>query len=141
LILLSFRQPTLGPARPQNHPPFERLPSSFYVNVKLCHVDFAITAVRTGFGERRRLPRYPILPAVLIGRLAVDTRYQGRQIGSALIIDALRRSARAAPASFGLIVDAKDDQAAAFYRRHGFVSSLFLPIATALKLFGLEAFP
>jgi predicted N-acetyltransferase YhbS len=90
-------------------------------------VDFAITAVRTGFGERRR---------VLIGRLAVDTRYQGRQIGSALIIDALRRSARAAPASFALIVDAKDDQAAAFYRRHGFVSfqsrplSLFLPIAT-----------
>jgi len=110
-------------------------------------VDFAIAAVRTGFGERRRLPRYPILPAVLIGRLAVDTRYQGRQIGSALIIDALRRSARAAPASFGLIVDAKDDQAAAFYRRHGFVSfqsrplSLFLPIATALRLFGLEAFP
>lgn len=90
----------------------------------------------------KRLPRYPVLPAILIGRLAVDTRYQGRQVGTALIVDAFRRSVQAAPASFALIVDAKDDQAAAFYRKHGFMPfesrplSLFLPIATALKLFG-----
>ncbi|CCV03612.1 GCN5-related N-acetyltransferase [Mesorhizobium metallidurans STM 2683] len=92
--------------------------------------------------QAKRLPHYPILPAILIGRLAVDARYQGRQVGSALIVDALRRSVGAAPAAFALIVDAKDDQAAAFYRRHGFTPflsrplSLFLPIATALKLFG-----
>jgi ribosomal protein S18 acetylase RimI-like enzyme len=91
--------------------------------------------------ETRRLPRYPVLPATLIGRLAVDTRYQGRQIGSALVIDALRRSMQAAPASFALLVDAKDEHAAAFYSRHGFMSlasrplSFFLPVATALKLF------
>ena len=92
--------------------------------------------------DTRRLPRYPVLPATLIGRLAVDSRYQRRQIGSALIVDALHRSAQAAPASFTLLVDAKDDSAAAFYRKHGFIPlasrplSLFLPIATALKLFG-----
>ncbi|MCV3210640.1 GNAT family N-acetyltransferase [Mesorhizobium sp. YC-39] len=91
--------------------------------------------------QAKRLPHYPILPAILIGRLAVDTRYQGQRIGSALIVDALRRSISAAPASFALIVDAKDDQAVAFYRKHGFTPfqsrplSLFLPIATALKLF------
>lgn len=91
--------------------------------------------------ETRRLPRYPVLPATLIGRLAVDGRYRGRSIGSALIVDALQRSVSAAPASFTLLVDAKDDGAAAFYRKHGFIPlagrplSLFLPVATALKLF------
>ncbi|UCI06934.1 GNAT family N-acetyltransferase [Mesorhizobium sp. B1-1-8] len=97
--------------------------------------------------QTKRLPRCPILPAILIGRLAVDSRYQGQRIGSSLIIDALRRSVQAAPASFALVVDAKDEQAAAFYRKHGFTPlrsrplSLFLPIGTALKLFGLEAIP
>lgn len=91
--------------------------------------------------ETRRLPRYPLLPATLIGRLAVDTRYQGHRIGSALIIDAIHRSAQAAPASFTLLVDAKDDSASVFYRKHGFIPlvsrslTLFLPIATGLKLF------
>jgi ribosomal protein S18 acetylase RimI-like enzyme len=92
--------------------------------------------------DTRRLPRYPVLPATLVGRLAVDRRYQGRKIGSALIADALHRSVRAEPASFTLLVDAKDDSAAAFYRKHGFAPlasrplAMFLPIATALKLFG-----
>ena len=92
--------------------------------------------------DTRRLPHYPLLPAVLIGRLAVDLRYRGRQLGAALLADAIRRSAQAAPASFTLLVDAKDESAAAFYRKHGFIPlasrtlSLFLPIATALKLMG-----
>ncbi|MER8590204.1 MULTISPECIES: GNAT family N-acetyltransferase [unclassified Mesorhizobium] len=92
--------------------------------------------------QTKHLPRYPVLPAILVGRLAVDARYQRRRVGSALIVDALRCSVSAAPAAFALIVDAKDDQAVAYYRRHGFTSfqsrplSLFLPIATALKLFG-----
>jgi len=57
-------------------------------------------------------------------------------------VDALRRCAQAAPASFALIVDAKDDKAAAFYRKHGFTPfqdrplSMFLSVAAALKLFG-----
>jgi ribosomal protein S18 acetylase RimI-like enzyme len=92
--------------------------------------------------QTRRLPRYPLLPATLIGRLAVDRSYQGRQIGAALLFDAAQRSARADPASFTLLVDAKDETAVAFYQRHGFIPlvsrhlSLFLPIATAMKLFG-----
>ena len=89
--------------------------------------------------EKQRLPRYALLPAGLIGRLAVDQKYQGQRLGSALIMDAAARAARAEPAIFALIVDAKDDRAVTFYQRHEFrrfvsrPASLFLPIATALQ--------
>lgn len=88
----------------------------------------------------RKLPRYPLLPAVLIGRLAVDGRFAGRSLGSALLYDAIARSARADPAVFALIVDAKDETAANFYRHFGFQTfagrpmSLYLPTATGAKL-------
>lgn len=89
--------------------------------------------------QTKRLPRYGVLPAGLIGRLAVDQRFRGRRLGSALIIDAARRAAGADPAIFALVVDAKDEAAVAFYEHlefRRFVSrpmSLYLPIATALK--------
>lgn len=89
--------------------------------------------------QTRRLPRYGVLPAGLIGRLAVDHRCRGRRLGGALLIDAARRAAGADPAIFALVVDAKDDAAVAFYGHlefRRFVSrpmSLYLPIATALK--------
>lgn len=87
----------------------------------------------------KRLPRYPLVPAALIGRLAVDRQYHGRGLGAVLLADAIRRAVRSEPAVFALVVDAKDEAAAAFYRHHGFhpfasrPSSLFLPIATARK--------
>jgi len=89
--------------------------------------------------ETRRLPRYALLPAGLIGRLAVDQRFQGQRLGSALIMDAATRAARADPAIFALIVDAKDAAAAAFYEHLQFrrfasrPMTLFLPLATALR--------
>lgn len=89
--------------------------------------------------ETRRLPRYALLPAGLIGRLAVDQRFQGQRLGSALIMDAATRAARADPAIFALIVDAKDAAAVAFYEHLQFrrfasrPMTLFLPLATALR--------
>ncbi len=89
--------------------------------------------------ETKRLPRYPTLPAVRIGRLAVDERFQGRGLGAALLIDAAHRTTHSDAAAFTLLVDAKNDQAVAFYRRYGFRSlvsqprTLFLPLATAQK--------
>ena len=62
----------------------------------------------------KRLPRYPTLPAVRIGRLAVDLRFRGRGLGGALLADAVRRVLLAPPAVFAIVVDAKDDQAVAF---------------------------
>ncbi len=44
----------------------------------------------------RRLPKYP-LPAALIGRLAVDNRYQGQDLGQYLLMDALTRTFQPAP--------------------------------------------
>lgn len=87
----------------------------------------------------RKLPRYPLLPAGLIGRLAVDRGFQGAGLGGALIIDAVERAARADPAIYAIIVDAKDETAAAFYEHLQFrrfasrPASLSLPIATALQ--------
>ena len=87
----------------------------------------------------KRLPRYPTIPAVLIGRLAVDRRYQSRKLGGALLFDAIKRTIRSGIAAFAVIVDAKDDMAVAFYERYGFQRfgdlerRLFLPSSDALK--------
>ena len=89
--------------------------------------------------EKQRLPRYAAMPAGLIGRLAIDRKYQGRKLGGALILDAATRAARAEPAIFALIVDAKDESALGFYRHLGFrpfisrPASLYLPLATAIR--------
>jgi ribosomal protein S18 acetylase RimI-like enzyme len=89
--------------------------------------------------ETKRLPRYPTLPAVRIGRLAVDEKFQRRGLGAALLADAVRRTIHGDAAAFALLVDAKDDRAVAFYRRFGFrplasqPKTLFLPIATAAE--------
>lgn len=88
----------------------------------------------------KKLPRYPSIPAVRIGRLAVDRRFHGRGLGAALLADAALRTLSAAPAAFALVVDAKGAQAVAFYRHHGFLPfasqprTLFLPLATAAKV-------
>jgi GNAT superfamily N-acetyltransferase len=69
----------------------------------------------------RRLPRYPLVPAILIGRLAIDRRYHGQGWGSFLLLDALHRCAASEIAAFAVIVDAIDDDARAFYLHHSFL--------------------
>ena len=83
---------------------------------------------------RRKLPRYGMVPAFLMGRLAVDEAFKGRGLGGALLVNALRRAIRSEIPAAVLLVDAKDEQAAAFYRHHGFIAladaprTLFLPL-------------
>ncbi len=95
----------------------------------------------------RCLPRYPTLPAIRIGRLAVDTKFQGQGLGGILLADAMRRALRAEVAGFTLIVDSKNERAAAFYEHHGFLrlgrpGTLFMPLASAAKaLASLPEFP
>ncbi len=87
----------------------------------------------------KKLPRYPTVPAVRMGRLAVDHAFKRRGLGGALLADALDRAARSEIAAFALMADAKDEAAAAFYLHHGFIAlpdsplTLFLPLATALR--------
>lgn len=78
--------------------------------------------------EIRRLPRYPLLPAVLIGRLAVDSRYRGRRFGDLLLLDATQRTLRSGIAVFAFVVDALDEGAAAFYERFGFQQLPNIPL-------------
>jgi len=86
----------------------------------------------------KRLPRYPTLPALLIGRLAVDRSYQGQGIGRAMLMSALSRSLklRSEVGAIGVVVDAKDDAAGQFYEHYGFQRflnrryRLFLPMKT-----------
>jgi ribosomal protein S18 acetylase RimI-like enzyme len=92
----------------------------------------------------RKLPKYPLVPAVLLGRLAVSTLFQRRGIGSSCLADAARRIATGDLMAFALMVDAKDDAAQQFYQRHGFVSiigqpmRLILRLATAMSVLGGE---
>jgi GNAT superfamily N-acetyltransferase len=89
----------------------------------------------------RKLPRYPLVPATLLGRLAVDRRQQGKGYSRFLLADALCRTARSEIASFAVIVDAKDDGARRFYERESFLPfpeqpmKLFRPMADIRKLF------
>ena len=83
----------------------------------------------------KKLPRYPTVPAVRMGRLAVSTQFKGQGIGAVLLTDALLCSASNEIAAYALIVDAKDTKAAAFYQHYGFMllgvnpMQLFLPLA------------
>ena len=70
----------------------------------------------------RKLPRYDAIPAALIGRLARDERVRGRGIGELLLADAVRRilGASRSVAVFAIMVDAKNQRAAEFYKTFGF---------------------
>jgi GNAT superfamily N-acetyltransferase len=89
----------------------------------------------------KRLPRYDRIPAALIGRLARDERVRGLEIGELLLADAVRRALEAARslAIFAIVVDAKDEKSAGFYRDFGFAAfpsrplRLFIPALDAVE--------
>lgn len=92
----------------------------------------------------KRLPRYP-LPIVIMGRLAVDQRARGKGYGARLLHDAHQRALaiNAQGGCIAVVVDARDEDAAAFYARFGYMPLLtalegwprrmYLPIATLRK--------
>ncbi len=112
---------------------------------------YTLSAATIELGElpsdvARRLPRYPLLPAVLIGRLAVDREFAGQSWGKVLLVDALRRSVAQSRqiAAMAVVVDAKDVAARGFYERYGFQqllehqNRLFLPMKTIEQLFSVS---
>ena len=72
---------------------------------------------------RKHVPRYPLVSATLIGRLAVAKERQGKRLGAVLLADALRRAFDRASTvgSAMVVVNAQDEAAAGFYAAHGFV--------------------
>lgn len=89
----------------------------------------------------KKLPRYPDMPVILMGRLALDGRFKGQGLGELLLMDALRRCARSEIAAMALVVDAKDEEAKRFYQHFDFLPlqskpmRLFLSMATIKKIF------
>ncbi len=91
----------------------------------------------------RQLPRYPVVPATLLGRLAVDRSHAGEGLGEYLLLDALARSLEQATtiASYAVVVDAIDEAARRFYLHFDFISfpetrkRLFLPMSSIAQLF------
>jgi GNAT superfamily N-acetyltransferase len=87
----------------------------------------------------KKLPRYPVVPAALLGRLAVARSHQNRGLGGALLADALIRSARTELGVFAVVVDAKDEAALRFYEHHKFrllageTRRLYVPIDDRLR--------
>jgi hypothetical protein len=92
---------------------------------------------------RNKLTRHDEIPATLIGRLARDKVHSEKGDGALLVVDALKRCLTASinVASWAVIVDAKDDQTAEFYKKFGFTVfpsrplKLFLPTVTIQKMF------
>lgn len=90
----------------------------------------------------RKLPRYPTVPATLLGRLAVSTRFRGQGIGELLLLNALQRVLESTRqiASAMVVVDAKDESARNFYLHHDFIplpvhrNRLFFPVGDIEEL-------
>ncbi len=88
----------------------------------------------------KKLPRYPTVPVARMGRLAVTQSAQQIGLGSALLADALTRVFQADVAAYAMVVDAKHEEAAQFYEKHGFKQfsshplSLWLPMNAVVAL-------
>lgn len=93
----------------------------------------------------RRVAKYQVYPATLIGRLAIDREYRGRRLGGRILLDALARALTASQevASFAVVTDAKDETAQSFHEHYGFQPlptkqhgrRLFLSMGTIERLF------
>ena len=98
---------------------------------------------------RRKLPGYPVAPAILLGRLAVASGQQGRGFGRFLLFDAFARALaiRQTMGAWALVVETIDDEAVRFYERHRFVAfpdsprRLYLPLGRIEPLFSSATQP
>jgi len=91
----------------------------------------------------KKLPKYPLIPATLLGRLAVSSEHEGQKLGRLLLMDALHRSWRntVEVASVGVVAEAINEAARKFYLHHEFIPlldhsrKLFIAMGTIKKVF------
>lgn len=90
----------------------------------------------TNLPERaaKKLPRSAEIGAVLLGKLAVDRQHQRKRLGEVLLFDVFERVAAVNryAAVYALVVDAIDEEAAAFYEHYEFIR---LPTAVGIRLY------
>ena len=104
-----------------------------------CLASGAIAAIEAPGNIRRNMPD-PI-PMAVLGRLAIDSGWQGKRIGAALLKDAVFRTAQAGEilGIRGLLVHAISAEAKAFYEHHGFIASPAQPMTLLMSLAGFRA--
>ena len=104
---------------------------------------FAVRLAELPEGIAKKMPRYPVLPATLLGRLAIGKAHQGQKLGQVLLMDALYRSWKntSEVGSIGVVTEALDETARKFYLHHEFLPfvghprKLFIAMKTVAKLF------
>lgn len=93
--------------------------------------------------KKLHVPKYDKLPATLLGRLARSVDFRHSRLGEILLMGALKKALDHSRniASFAVVVDTKDERAAQFYQRYGFIefpdhrNRLFIPMRTVEELF------
>lgn len=88
----------------------------------------------------KNLPRYPQLPATLLGRLAIDNQQKGKGFGELMLLDALKKTLFASKqiASLAIIAEALDDSAVSFYLKYGFQKFIQNPMKLYLPIKSIE---
>jgi predicted GNAT family N-acyltransferase len=88
----------------------------------------------------KRWPRYPQLPATLLGRLAVDNRQKGKRFGELMLMDALKKGLAASThvASLAVIAEVLDERALSFYIKYGFQQFRQDPMKLYLSMKSVE---
>jgi len=95
------------------------------------------------YPEKKNVGRYARVPAALLGRLAIHENHKGKGLGRALLYNAMQKIIDNPLAVALMVVDAKDEEAAAFYQRHAFLcfgqgrSKFYLPIKDMKRLFSI----
>jgi len=92
----------------------------------------------------KKLPKYPLIPATLLGRLAISREHHGQKLGSVFLMDALHRSWKnsAQIASVGVVAETINESARRFYLHHEFVpvpehpDKLIIAMVTIQRMFG-----
>lgn len=111
-------------------------PLAYYT---LATTSIALAALPSSLNKA--LPCYPSVAVTLLSRLAVDQRHRGCRLGEQLLMDAFARTLRSEIATYAVLVDIENEQAAAFYRVYDFQPlpasqhRLFLPMPEIARLF------
>ena len=105
-----------------------------------CLSSYSIALAELDESTAKKLPRYKALPAILLGRLAVDSGYQGKGYGGFLVLDAMKRCLELSTqlAAMAMVVDAINQGAVSFYKDYGFIDFPDDPIKLYISMVEIE---
>ena len=138
-----FRQQASQDARRKVAAPFVMMDSTRRIVGYYTLSAYGIRSTELPPAVAKKLPKYPLIPATLLGRLAVSSEHQGQKLGKLLLMDALHRSWRntVEVASVGVVAEAINEAARKFYLHHEFIPlldhsrKLFIAMGTIKKRF------